>query len=158
MSNRVCHFKLVLLGDTAVGKSCLVVRFVRDEFFEFQEPTIGDCSCNCGVSQLAGVSQSPWSLLVRTKLWKVPSIWVCGIKMLSANRGFYYLRNNYSQVLFEMSSTFNIISRIFDSNCRPRRRHREIWDLGHCRAREVPLPRTDVLPWSRLCNCCVWYH
>jgi len=40
-TNRVCHFKLVLLGDTAVGKSCLVVRFVRDEFFEFQEPTIG---------------------------------------------------------------------------------------------------------------------
>jgi len=40
-ANRVCHFKLVLLGDTAVGKSCLVVRFVRDEFFEFQEPTIG---------------------------------------------------------------------------------------------------------------------
>ncbi|KAL7444794.1 hypothetical protein ACHAXH_006555 [Discostella pseudostelligera] len=39
--DRVCHFKLVLLGDTAVGKSCLVVRFVRDEFFEFQEPTIG---------------------------------------------------------------------------------------------------------------------
>lgn len=41
MNNRVCHFKLVLLGDAAVGKSCLVVRFVRDEFFEFQEPTIG---------------------------------------------------------------------------------------------------------------------
>eukprot|EP00980_Cylindrotheca_fusiformis_P029219 scaffold22756_cov198-Cylindrotheca_fusiformis.AAC.4 len=41
MSNRVHHFKLVLLGDTAVGKSCLVVRFVRDEFFEYQEPTIG---------------------------------------------------------------------------------------------------------------------
>jgi len=41
MTSRVYHFKLVLLGDTAVGKSCLVVRFVRDEFFEFQEPTIG---------------------------------------------------------------------------------------------------------------------
>ena len=40
-NSRVHHFKLVLLGDTAVGKSCLVVRFVRDEFFEFQEPTIG---------------------------------------------------------------------------------------------------------------------
>lgn len=40
-SGTTSHFKLVLLGDTAVGKSCLVVRFVRDEFFEFQEPTIG---------------------------------------------------------------------------------------------------------------------
>lgn len=38
---RTCHFKLVLLGETAVGKSCLVVRFVRNEFFEYQEPTIG---------------------------------------------------------------------------------------------------------------------
>ena len=33
--------KLVLLGDTAVGKSCLAVRFVREEFLEYQEPTIG---------------------------------------------------------------------------------------------------------------------
>jgi small GTP-binding protein len=40
-SRGTLHFKLTLLGDTAVGKSCLVVRFVRDEFFEFQEPTIG---------------------------------------------------------------------------------------------------------------------
>lgn len=39
--SRVCSFKLVLLGDTAVGKSCLVVRFVRDEWFDYQEPTIG---------------------------------------------------------------------------------------------------------------------
>ena len=33
--------KMVLLGDTAVGKSCIVGRFIRNEFFEFQEPTIG---------------------------------------------------------------------------------------------------------------------
>ena len=46
----------MLLGDTAVGKSCLVVRFVRDEFFEFQEPTIG------------GATPSPeiWRLNVRS--------------------------------------------------------------------------------------------
>ena len=41
MSGQPLHYKLVLLGDTAVGKWCLVVRFVRNEFFEFQEPTIG---------------------------------------------------------------------------------------------------------------------
>eukprot|EP00928_Gymnodinium_smaydae_P038180 TRINITY_DN26384_c0_g5_i1.p1 TRINITY_DN26384_c0_g5~~TRINITY_DN26384_c0_g5_i1.p1 ORF type:complete len:199 (-),score=64.36 TRINITY_DN26384_c0_g5_i1:136-732(-) len=35
------HFKLVLLGDASVGKSCLVVRFAKGEFYEYQEPTIG---------------------------------------------------------------------------------------------------------------------
>ena len=35
------HFKLVLLGNAGVGKSCLVLRFVRNEFFEDQETTIG---------------------------------------------------------------------------------------------------------------------
>jgi len=34
-------FKLVLLGDAAVGKSSCVERFVKNEFFEFQQPTIG---------------------------------------------------------------------------------------------------------------------
>ena len=29
------------MGDTAVGKSCFACRHVRDEFFEYQEPTIG---------------------------------------------------------------------------------------------------------------------
>ena len=41
MSRRGFNCKVVFLGDTAVGKSCLTVRFVRDEYFEFQEPTIG---------------------------------------------------------------------------------------------------------------------
>ena len=53
MTSRVHHFKLVLLGDTAVGKSCLVVRFVRDEFFEFQEPTIGG-----GLTEALSASES----------------------------------------------------------------------------------------------------
>ena len=37
----VVSHKLVLLGDTSVGKSCLVVRFCRQEFYDYQEPTIG---------------------------------------------------------------------------------------------------------------------
>jgi len=36
-----CQFKLVLLGDSAVGKSSLVLRFVKKQFFEYQESTIG---------------------------------------------------------------------------------------------------------------------
>ena len=38
---RTHHAKLVILGDTAVGKSCVVLRYVRDDFSEFQESTIG---------------------------------------------------------------------------------------------------------------------
>ena len=35
------NYKLVLLGDSAVGKSSITHRFVTDQFYEFNEPTIG---------------------------------------------------------------------------------------------------------------------
>ena len=35
------HFKLVLLGNSGVGKSSLVIRFVKNEFIEDIETTIG---------------------------------------------------------------------------------------------------------------------
>uniref|UniRef100_A0A8C7HUI2 small monomeric GTPase n=1 Tax=Oncorhynchus kisutch TaxID=8019 RepID=A0A8C7HUI2_ONCKI len=39
--NKISQFKLVLLGESAVGKSSLVLRFVKGQFHEFQESTIG---------------------------------------------------------------------------------------------------------------------
>ena len=41
MSVKTQKYKLVLLGDTSVGKSCLAERFVKDKFMDYQEPTIG---------------------------------------------------------------------------------------------------------------------
>jgi small GTP-binding protein len=38
---RTFQYKLVLLGESAVGKSSLVLRFVKGQFFEYQESTIG---------------------------------------------------------------------------------------------------------------------
>lgn len=35
------NLKLVLLGESAVGKSSLVLRFVKGQFHEYQESTIG---------------------------------------------------------------------------------------------------------------------
>mmetsp|Transcript_16844 Transcript_16844/g.28908 ORF Transcript_16844/g.28908 Transcript_16844/m.28908 type:complete len:102 (-) Transcript_16844:430-735(-) len=35
------QYKLVLLGETAVGKSSVALRFARDQFLEYQESTIG---------------------------------------------------------------------------------------------------------------------
>ena len=41
MHNNSVQHKVVFLGETSVGKSSIVSRFTRDEFFDFQEPTIG---------------------------------------------------------------------------------------------------------------------
>ncbi len=35
-TGRLAQFKLVLLGESAVGKSSLVLRFVKGQFHEFQ--------------------------------------------------------------------------------------------------------------------------
>uniref|UniRef100_A0A1D1Z7L1 Ras-related protein RABF2b n=1 Tax=Anthurium amnicola TaxID=1678845 RepID=A0A1D1Z7L1_9ARAE len=39
--NKSNNAKLVLLGDAGAGKSSLVLRFVKDQFIDFQESTIG---------------------------------------------------------------------------------------------------------------------
>ncbi|CCK71899.1 Rab family GTPase VPS21 KNAG_0I01080 [Huiozyma naganishii CBS 8797] len=41
MNNPVTSIKLVLLGEVAVGKSSIVLRFVSNDFAENKEPTIG---------------------------------------------------------------------------------------------------------------------
>lgn len=38
---KICQYKLVLLGESAVGKSSLVLRFARGQFHDYQESTIG---------------------------------------------------------------------------------------------------------------------
>uniref|UniRef100_A0A2I3GJI4 RAB5B, member RAS oncogene family n=1 Tax=Nomascus leucogenys TaxID=61853 RepID=A0A2I3GJI4_NOMLE len=40
-ASKICQFKLVLLGESAVGKSSLVLRFVKGQFHEYQESTTG---------------------------------------------------------------------------------------------------------------------
>lgn len=41
LNNRFAQFKLVLLGESAVGKSSIVLRFVKDQFDSYRESTIG---------------------------------------------------------------------------------------------------------------------
>ena len=46
---RLAQFKLVLLGESAVGKSSLVLRFVKGQFHEFQVSHIlvNEMTVNC---------------------------------------------------------------------------------------------------------------
>jgi len=39
--NKIFQYKLVLLGESSVGKSSLVLRFVKGQFLDYQESTIG---------------------------------------------------------------------------------------------------------------------
>jgi GTPase SAR1 family protein len=41
MNSKIFQFKLVLLGESSVGKSSLVCRFVKGQFLDVSEPTIG---------------------------------------------------------------------------------------------------------------------
>ena len=43
---KIYQYKLVLLGESSVGKSSLVLRFVKGQFLDFQESTIGGLLCN----------------------------------------------------------------------------------------------------------------
>lgn len=38
---RIRQFKLVLLGESAVGKSSLALRFVKEQFHEYHAATVG---------------------------------------------------------------------------------------------------------------------
>lgn len=40
-ANRIINAKLVLMGDMGTGKTSLVLRFIKGQFFDNQEPTIG---------------------------------------------------------------------------------------------------------------------
>ena len=50
---KIYQYKLVLLGESAVGKSSLVLRFVKNSFSEHQESTIGGmfimCCSDCSI-------------------------------------------------------------------------------------------------------------
>lgn len=67
-SSKICQFKLVLLGESAVGKSSLVLRFVKGQFHEYQESTIGGERHWSPRDECAKLTQRSHSLPILTPL------------------------------------------------------------------------------------------
>lgn len=61
---RQVQVKLVLLGEAAVGKSSLVLRYVRNEFRSDKEPTIGAAF----LTQKCRVPEDPLRI-VKFEIW-----------------------------------------------------------------------------------------
>jgi small GTP-binding protein len=93
-TSRTKHFKLVLLGDSSVGKSCLVAQFVRGEFHDFQEPTIGAAFLTATIS-LDDSSNSS----VRLEIWDT-----AGQERYRSLAPMYYRGAAAAIVVFDLTS------------------------------------------------------
>lgn len=63
MASRQAIFKLVLLGESATGKSSIVLRFVKSQFHEYQEATIGAAF----VTQTVVIGDPP--ITIKFEIW-----------------------------------------------------------------------------------------
>uniref|UniRef100_A0A8C0C7N8 Uncharacterized protein n=1 Tax=Balaenoptera musculus TaxID=9771 RepID=A0A8C0C7N8_BALMU len=106
--NKICQFKLVLLGEPAFGKSSLVLRFVKGHFHGFQESTMGAL-----LKQLIFSFSPPLkgrdfncSYLARTIINNVPVI--CNISI-------GYVSNNLAALFSKVH--FILIRSVYCTNC-----------------------------------------
>lgn len=91
MATSVVSHKLVLLGDTSVGKSCLVVRFCRGDFYDYQEPTIGAAF----LTQTVALSD----MTVRFELWDT-----AGQERYRSLAPMYYRGASAAVVVFDVTN------------------------------------------------------
>jgi len=117
-----------LLGEAAVGKSSLVLRFVENSFTENGEPTIG------GLSFLLNHFFFLFSFF------------------------FFLLLRPFVLFLFFFFFFFFFSSRLSDPEVRGWRQDDQVWDLGHGRTGEVPQPGPHVLQKCSGRHCCLWHH
>jgi len=94
-SLKTLNFKLVLLGDAAVGKSSSVERFVKNEFFEFQQPTIGAAFLTQSV-QLDDV-------IVKFEIWDT-----AGQERYKSLAPMYYRNANCAVVVYDITQASSL--------------------------------------------------
>lgn len=166
--NKICQFKLVLLGESAVGKSSLVLRFVKGQFHEFQESTIGGkvMSSNQDVSDNLAVLLFFVVVVVcfvSLFSWEVPIQKTDAFVLthLSALL-FIWPRKDIVLVSLMITQKWLVSSYLHSGLPNPNSvswwHNSEIWNLGHCRPGALPQFGTNVLQRSTSCHCGLRHH
>ncbi|CAN6638008.1 vacuolar protein sorting-associated protein 21 [Trichomonascus vanleenenianus] len=90
-SARFAQFKLVLLGESAVGKSSLVHRFAKDQFDDFRESTIG-------AAFLTQTVQVDANTTVKFEIWDT-----AGQERYKSLAPMYYRNANCAVVVYDIT-------------------------------------------------------
>ncbi|KIJ54191.1 hypothetical protein M422DRAFT_25147 [Sphaerobolus stellatus SS14] len=96
MSARQFQFKLVLLGESAVGKSSLVLRFVKDQFDDYRESTIG-------AAFLTQTVQLDDATTVKFEIWDT-----AGQERYKSLAPMYYRNANCAVVVYDISQSASL--------------------------------------------------
>ncbi|KAI9475925.1 MAG: ras family-domain-containing protein [Benjaminiella poitrasii] len=94
--NKTYQFKLVLLGESAVGKSSLVMRFVKDHFDEYRESTIG-------AAFLAQTITLDDNTIVKFEIWDT-----AGQERYKSLAPMYYRNANCAIVVYDITQASSL--------------------------------------------------
>ena len=92
LNKRTYTVKTVLLGDTSVGKSSISLRFTRNEYFEYQEPTIGAAFMNKEIDKE--------TYKVKFEIWDT-----AGQERYNSLAPMYYRNAKISVIVYDVSNT-----------------------------------------------------
>ncbi|SNX82157.1 probable GTP-binding protein ypt5 [Melanopsichium pennsylvanicum] len=95
-NSRQLQFKLVLLGESAVGKSSLVLRFVKDQFDDYRESTIGAAFLTQTVSLDAQTT-------VKFEIWDT-----AGQERYKSLAPMYYRNANCAVVVYDITQASSL--------------------------------------------------
>ncbi|EIM92374.1 GTP-binding protein RAB5 [Stereum hirsutum FP-91666 SS1] len=90
------QFKLVLLGESAVGKSSLVLRFVKDQFDDYRESTIGAAFLTQTVNLDDGMT-------VKFEIWDT-----AGQERYKSLAPMYYRNANCAVVVYDITQSASL--------------------------------------------------